>query len=135
MATPSFRQKLLRRLWKRSLLRANAFRASPLTKLLKSLNVMAQPHERSQPSTHFRRFRNLVGSYIDTKVAYARDVTSRGLEEQLTRQESVVAESVTLEEEKLVLYPTYARVKPHLLHMTHHHTSTSEHGSNIGEGC
>jgi hypothetical protein len=84
--------------------------------------------ERSPPPTSFRRLRNLVGTYIDTKVSGARDLTNRQVEERLTKQETVQANEITVDEEKLVLYPTYARVKPHLLHMTHQHTATSEHG-------
>jgi hypothetical protein len=89
---------------------------------------------RSTPPNQIRRLRNFFGSYIDTKVGH----TSRGIGESTTRrvEEPLVARealdandgAITQEEERLVLYPTYARIKPHLLHMTHQHTATSEHG-------
>ena len=109
---------------------------------------MAQPHRpdvdpsrHSYTGTHFRqRLKNLVGAYVETRTT----ITERGIGEPNTQArliEDRLAEEEKLNkvdakdvnavqgEEKLMLFPTYARVKPHLFHGTHAHLSTSEHGT------
>ena len=90
-----------------------------------------------------QRFREFVGSYLDTVGSGVGAPTTRAIQEQppparlvedrLAEEEklnNVDAKNVTATqgEEKLVLYPTYARVKPHLFHATHQHVPTSDHG-------
>lgn len=91
---------------------------------------------------HFRqRLKNIVGAYVEGKIntRTTRGITeppaaARLVEDRLAEEESlnkVDAKDVAgiPGDEKLVLFPTYARVKPHLFHGSHHHISTSEHGS------
>jgi hypothetical protein len=121
VVAPPFRQRLLRRFWRRPFFRSNVIRASPLRTLLKGFHRrMAQPSLRDndhRPSTPFRRLGNFVGAYIDTKIGPAsRSVTESGpknvLEEQLIHQETVNAKDAE----------SYARVKPNLS------KPNSEHG-------
>ena len=110
---------------------------------------MAQPHNRtdmdlsrhSYTGTHLRqRLKNFVGTYVDTRASIAErgigepNARARFIENRLADEEKfnkVDAKDVPAVqgEEKLVLFPTYARVKPHLFHLAHEHSSTSEHGS------
>jgi hypothetical protein len=110
---------------------------------------MAQPHRtdidssrHSYTGTHIRqRFRNLLGTYVDTGSAMmmeraignpnntqARLVENRFAEEEKLNKVDAKDVGAVQGEEKLVLFPTYARVKPHLFHSAHGHSSTSEHG-------
>jgi len=104
-----------------------------------SRNVDISQH--SYTGGYFRqRLRNFVGFYVDAKLSSGTrgiaepNTQARSVENQLTVDEQVISvetkePSAVQGEEKLVLYPTYARVKPHLFHSTHRHTSTSEHGN------
>jgi len=92
---------------------------------------------------HIRqRLRNVVGNYVDAKLGVgtrvsapaptARLVQDRSAEEEsLNRIDAKDIATVGGGEEKLVLFPTYARVKPHLLHILHQHGPTSEHGTSL----
>jgi hypothetical protein len=110
---------------------------------------MSQPHRptdvdfarHSYTGTHIRqRVRNLLGTYVDTRTASiidrgigdlsteARVVENRVAEEEKSNKIDAKDVAGVQGEEKLVLFPTYARVKPHLFHSAHGHSSTSEHG-------
>ena len=104
------------------------------------LDVDASRH--SYTGGHFRqRLKNIVGAYVEGKINTATTranteapVAARLVEDRLAEEErinTVDAKDVATVpgEEKLVLFPTYARVKPHLFHGSHHHVSTSEHGT------
>lgn len=91
---------------------------------------------------HFRqRLKNLVGTYVDAKGTAVRGVESstvaRSVEDPLSEEENNKVDAKDLAnvpgEEKLVLFPTYARVKPHLFHAMHQHVPTSEYGIKIYE--
>ena len=58
----------------------------------------------------------------------ARLVENRFAEEEKLNKVDAKDVATVQGEEKLVLFPTYARVKPHLFHSAHGHSSTSEHG-------
>ena len=58
----------------------------------------------------------------------ARLVENRFAEEEKLNKVDAKDVGAVQGEEKLVLFPTYARVKPHLFHSAHGHSSTSEHG-------
>lgn len=102
---------------------------------------IVDPSRHSYTGTHFRqRLKNFVGTYVDTRTAIVErgigepNTQARLLENRLAEEEKlnkVDAKDVNSVqgEEKLVLFPTYARVKPHLFHGTHAHQSTSEHGT------
>jgi phosphatidate phosphatase APP1 len=101
---------------------------------------MAQPPRDVDPSrhsytgSHFRqRLRNIVGTYVSAASKDIGDpgVQARMVEDSIAEQDRKVdAKDVGMAqgEEKLVLYPTYARTKPHLFHGHHRHPSTSQHG-------
>jgi Uncharacterized conserved protein (DUF2183) len=102
---------------------------------------MPQPRDvdssrHSYTGGHFRqRLKNLVGTYVDTKVRPKTDAstTSRSVEKGFAEEDKLnkvdAKDSAAAGEEKLVIFPTYAKVKPHLFHALHGHTSTSEHGT------
>jgi hypothetical protein len=96
------------------------------------------PARHSYTGGHIRqRLRNIVGSYVDGKVGdtgesvatTARMVEDRFAEEEKLNKVDAKDVGTVVGEEKVVLYPTYARVKPHLLHVLHQHAPTSEHGT------
>jgi hypothetical protein len=82
-----------------------------------------------------------VGTYVDAKVTAVRGVESstraRSVEDPLSEEENNKVDAKDLAnvpgEEKLVLFPTYARVKPHLFHALHQHVPTSEYGVKMYE--
>jgi len=91
---------------------------------------------------YFRqRLKNVLGAYVEGKIntGTTRGIseppaTARLVEDRLAEEERInkvdAKDAATIPgEEKLVLFPTYARVKPHLFHASHHHVSTSEHGT------
>ena len=92
---------------------------------------------------HFRRrLKNIVGAYVEGKIntgattpgiteppAPARLLQDRLAEEERINKVDAKDTAAVAGEEKLVLFPTYARAKPHLFHASHHHKSTSEHGT------
>ena len=95
------------------------------------------PSRHSYTGGHFRqRFRNIVGTYVDTKIAGVRGVepgtTARLVEERVAEEENSNVDAKddanVPGEEKLMLFPTYARVRPHLFHAMHQHAVTSEYG-------
>jgi hypothetical protein len=144
--SPSFRQSVLRRLPFKSYLPRPNRRPPSLSNFLNKLK-MAQPlrdvdnSQHSYTGGHFRqRFKNLVGSYIDTKLeagnrsiaeppSQARLITDRLAEEEKLNSVDVKDVNMVQGEEKLVIFPTYAKVKPHLFHSGHQHPSTSKHGN------
>lgn len=82
--------------------------------------------------------RNLVETYVDTGVdtevgspvepsTPTRFVEDPLLEEKISRVDSKDGLPAQAEE-NLVLFPTYARVKPHIFHAIHQHSATSKHG-------
>jgi hypothetical protein len=95
------------------------------------------PARHSYTGGHFRqRLRNIVGGYVEGKIAgegsvasTARMVEDRFAEEEKLNKVDAKDVGVMVGEEKVVLYPTYARIKPHLLHVLHQHAPTSEHGT------
>jgi hypothetical protein len=100
------------------------------------------PSRHSYTGGHFRqRFKNLVIPHVE-KVTAGKVVepstVARLVEDRLTDEEvSIKVDAKDAHtvpgEEKLVLFPTYARVKPHLFHAKHQHASTSEYGIKIYE--
>lgn len=100
------------------------------------------PSRHSYSGGHFRqRLKNLVVPHVEkgtaVKVVEPSTVT-RSVEDRLTDEEvSIKVDAKDAHtvpgEEKLVLFPTYARVKPHLFHAMHQHVSTSEYGNKMYE--
>jgi hypothetical protein len=95
------------------------------------------PSRHSYTGGHFRqRLKNRVVTYVDAKVAAVKGVepgTARSVEDPVAEEEKNNKDDAKdmaniPGEEKLVLFPTYAMVKPHLFHGMHQHASTSEHG-------
>jgi hypothetical protein len=89
-----------------------------------------------------QRLKNIVGAYVEGKVntgntrginteppVAARLVEDRLAEEERVNHVDAKDAAAVPGDEKLVLFPTYARVKPHLFHATHHHIATSEYGA------
>jgi phosphatidate phosphatase APP1 len=95
----------------------------------------------SYTGSYFRqRIKNIVGAYVDgreslrSRTVLEPPTTARLVEERLGEEETlnkIEAKDVAtvIGDEKLVLFPTYARAKPHLFHATHKHIATSEHGN------
>lgn len=102
---------------------------------------MSQPRDvdlsrQRSPGGHFRqRFKKFVGLYVDVKAGSKIEpsTVARLVEDRLAEEEKLnkvdAKDVAAIEEEKLVLFPTYARVKPHFLHASHSHAPTSEHGT------
>jgi len=105
------------------------------------------PSRHSYTGGHIRqRLRNIVGNYVDAKLGVGTPVpgpaTSPRMvhdrfaqEEESNKIDARDIAAVSGDEEKLVLFPTYARVKPHLFHVLHQHGPTSEHGTSLPSHC
>lgn len=84
-----------------------------------------------------------MGGYIDSKISSRGGPEATGQAETTTSQSRLVEDEEgeskvdakdvanVQGEEKVVLYPTYARVKPHLSHVIRRHSSTSQHSMQI----
>ena len=135
VAPPSLKQVILRRLTLKRYLQRPVRRPS-LSKFFR----MAQPPDPARHSYTGQNIRQKLKNMVGTYAGYtsgSRDISDPGVQARMVEDSLAQTEEnrkVSAKdadgqgEEKLVLFPTYARIKPHLFHGNHLHSSTSSRG-------